>query len=156
VRVKAFAARALRHRSELASCSSTVLRRSGQVPWRATRNRRSADEERFTQCCSSSLGDLALAWRDRELDFELVKHERSPVFVNVGAARLIIVNRFRVDFDSGGGTSTSPFAGGARAACRCTRGCPRKPPPRLGDWPRTPAAYLNDALVACAFEMGSE
>ncbi|HZF16658.1 MAG TPA: FliM/FliN family flagellar motor switch protein [Steroidobacteraceae bacterium] len=116
-------------------------------------------EERFTQVVLKQVwADLALAWAPiAKLDFELVKHERSPVFVNVGAgADLIIVNRFRVDFDSGGGTFDFAIPQAALAPLAdALAGSPSKAAAGAwGDWPRTARAYLNDALVRVRVEMG--
>lgn len=116
-------------------------------------------EERFTQVVLKQIwADLALAWAPiAKLDFELLKHERSPVFVNVGAgADLIIVNRFRVDFDNGGGTFDFAIPQSALAPLAdALAGSPSKAAVGAwGDWPRTARAYLNDALVRVRVEMG--
>ncbi len=116
-------------------------------------------EERFTQVVLKQIwADLALAWAPiAKLDFELLKHERSPVFVNVGAgADLIIVNRFRVDFDNGGGTFDIAIPQSALAPLAdALAGSPSKAAVGAwGDWPRTARTYLNDALVHVRVEMG--
>ncbi|MGH8262258.1 MAG: flagellar motor switch protein FliM, partial [Steroidobacteraceae bacterium] len=80
---------------------------SGKAVAREPEGRLTPTEERFTQVVLKQIwADLALAWAPiAKLEFELLKHERSSVFVNVGAgADPIIVNRFRIEFENGGGT----------------------------------------------------
>jgi flagellar motor switch protein FliM len=109
-------------------------------------------EERFTQVVLKQIwADLAQAWAPiAKLDFELVKHERSPVFINIGAgADPIIVNRFRVDFDNGGGTFDFAIPQAALAPLAdALAGSPSKAAVGAwSDWPRTARGYLNEALI---------
>ena len=90
-------------------------------------------EERCTQVVLKQIwADLALAWAPiAKLEFELLKHERSSIFVNVGAgADPIIVNRFRVDFDNGGGTFDFAIPQAALGAARRCAGRFALPKPR--------------------------
>jgi flagellar motor switch protein FliM len=116
-------------------------------------------EERFTQVVLKQIwADLAQAWAPiAKLDFELVKHERSPVFVNVGAATdPIIVNRFRVEFDNGGGSFDFAIPETALAPLAdALAGSPSKAAVGAwSSWPATARAYLNDALIHVRVVMG--
>jgi flagellar motor switch protein FliM len=116
-------------------------------------------EERFTQVVLKQIWtDLALAWAPiAKLEFELVKHERSSTFVNVGAgADLIIVNRFRIDFDSGGGNFEFSIPQAALAPLSdALAGSPSKAAVGAwSNWPATARGYLNDALIHTRVVMG--
>jgi flagellar motor switch protein FliM len=116
-------------------------------------------EERFTQVVLRQMWtDLAQAWAPiAKLDFELLKHERSPVFVNVGAgADPIIVNRFRIDFENGGGTFDFAIPQAALAPLAdALAGSPSKAAVGAwSDWPRTARGYLNDALIRVRVVVG--
>ena len=116
-------------------------------------------EERCTQVVLKQIwADLALAWAPiAKLEFELVKHERSSVFVNVGAgADPIIVNRFRIDFDNGGGTFDFAIPQSALAPLTdALAGSPSKAAVGAwSNWPATARNYLNDALTHVRVVMG--
>jgi len=116
-------------------------------------------EERFAQVVLRQIwADLAQAWTPiAKLEFELVKHERSSMFVNIGAgADSIIVNRFRVDFDNGGGgfdfaipqAALAPLADAlAGAPARAAVGA-------WSTWPASVRGLLNDAVLDVRVVMG--
>jgi flagellar motor switch protein FliM len=116
-------------------------------------------EERFSQVVLKQIwADLAQAWAPiAKLEFELVKHERSAVFVNVGGGTdSIIVNRFRIDFDNGGGSFDFAIPQAALAPLADSlAGSPSKA--AIGawsTWPATVRGYLNDAVVNVRVVMG--
>ena len=116
-------------------------------------------EERFTQVVLKQIwADLALAWAPiAKLEFELVKHERSSTFVNVGAgADPIVVNRFRIEFDNGGGTFDFAIPQAALAPLAdALAGSPSKAAVGAwSNWPQTARAYLNDAPIHVRVVMG--
>jgi flagellar motor switch protein FliM len=115
--------------------------------------------ERFTQVVLKQIWvDLAQAWAPiAKLEFDLVKHERSSVFVNVGAgADPIIVNRFRIDFDNGGGSFDLAIPQAALAPLAdVLAGSPSKAAVGAwNNWPATVREYLNDALIHVRVVMG--
>lgn len=132
---------------------------SGKAVAREPEGRLTPTEERFTQVVLKQIwADLALAWAPiAKLEFELLKHERSSVFVNVGAgADPIIVNRFRIEFENGSGTFDFAIPESALIPLAdALAGSPSKAAVGAwNDWPRTARGYLNDALVRVRVEMG--
>jgi flagellar motor switch protein FliM len=132
---------------------------AGKSVERAAESTLTPAEERCTQVVLKQIwADLALAWAPiARLEFELLKHERSSTFVNVGAgADPIIVNRFRVDFDNGGGTFDFAIPQAALAPLAdALAGSPSKAAVGAwSNWPQTARAYLNDAPLHVRVVMG--
>jgi flagellar motor switch protein FliM len=107
-------------------------------------------EVRFAQLVlKQACADLTAAWQPvLQLDFEFVKHEHNPHFINIAAPTdTLLVNRFRLDLHAGSGTFdfVLPAASVDPVREQLAAGVASRPPTGGEPWARLLAVGLEQA-----------